>query len=186
MHEGLRIRAAQLRHGLTAFDCVPLGHFDPVHIGIDRQQVVGVAQHDDGHAFGALGDGGDCARGGGIHGCAGGGLDIDAFVASFGVAADDAALHRDCHRAGRGLGCGGAHIGHGFGRIGRICGGRGGVIRRQRLGGTGRHRRGRAGAGQRCGRQSRRCRSRNPCDGDQQVLSFAHGEIRAQTIPLRQ
>ena len=71
-----------------------------------------MADDDDRDAIGAFGDGGHGSRIGGFHCCAGGCLDVDAFVFPFGILTDDCAIDRPYQLAGGGGFGGWAHIGY--------------------------------------------------------------------------
>mmetsp|Transcript_23674 Transcript_23674/g.42179 ORF Transcript_23674/g.42179 Transcript_23674/m.42179 type:complete len:642 (+) Transcript_23674:690-2615(+) len=185
MHIRVIRSIAQARNGLATPHGVALGHLHLVHIGIDRQQVAGVADHDDRHAFGASGDGGNGACRCGLDRGAGGGLDIDTFVAALGIVADDAALHRQGHPRRFCRGGGFTHIGNGCvggRRCWRICG----IVFGQWLGRTGRCRCWRSGPRRSGAQGSAPHRCGHTGHGDQQKLALTHGKVSAQSVPFGQ
>lgn len=79
MQEG-RIARANIGDGLAAGDGVATADTDILDIGIDRQHIVGVAQHEDRDLIGIAGNGRDLARSGGADIGACGRSDINAFI----------------------------------------------------------------------------------------------------------
>ena len=171
---------------LTAFDCVALGHAKGADVGIDRQEITRMFDHDDRDAVGILGDRRHKPVIGGLDRRAGCGRDVDAIVATLGIFAHDIALDRKGHAAlfRRRLGL--AQVWRGGGLDRRRLG-HGNLIR-QRFGGTGRRRRRRSGP--RRGHDRRLARIKGGCGfarkrhRDQQELPLAHGKIGAKTVPI--
>ena len=80
-------------NGLAALDRSALGALQPVNPCIDRQNAIGMADHDDWRAGCVFGDCRDHAIGCRFHRRARRGCNVDAVVLFLDIAADDFALH---------------------------------------------------------------------------------------------